>query len=545
MKIAILSNVNINSVIRQLNRTNNIYQADGYGNEIGILLNKKSNLYAYKPDIVFIIEDTVELINHLDNFANAVKLIDDWFNNFELSIEGDALYYVSNAYINGPEYNLGNLINFSSSIISYWNEKLDKLILKHANVRLLDIYREILSIGFDNSFSTTTWYMGRIPYSQILCNRISDLVLHKVYIEENTAKKVLLLDLDNTLWGGLAGENDIDPVELTDEHNGLIYKTLQRVIKQMKNSGVILGIVSKNNLDDAMHIINNNHHMVLREDDFVIKKINWNNKVDNIREVASELNLGLDSIVFFDDNDTERYLVKEALPEVIVPEFPKNINKLPDVMVDIWKKYFDKPMLTKEDLNKTEEYRANNERNELKHNTADFNDYLKKLDIVLKRVSPEHHTARIAQLLNKTNQFNLTTVRHSLNELLDMMADKNYDIFTYNVSDRFGDSGVVAVVIVKNSDHEVFIEDFVMSCRVMGRKIENAIIDDIEDYYRKKKVQIINSKYVKTDKNFPVSELFDSLNYSIVSNSGGEKKYKLDLSANCIRDYSLKKEVEV
>ena len=534
----------MDSVIRQLSKKTDVFETDGYGNEIGMLLNKKSSLYSYRPDIIFMIEDTVELINHSIDINDSKRLVDEWFGNFEMSIENNTIYYVSDAYVYGKEYEIGNLRDFKYNIIFYWNEKLNELRTKHSNIKILEIMDIILAIGVNNAFSLITWYMGKILYSNVLCSKLLELIVHKIYIESNSPKKVLLLDLDNTLWGGIAGENDNTPVELSEDHNGLIYKNLQRVIKQMKNCGVVLGIVSKNNLDDAMDIINNNPHMVLKDEDFAIKKINWNNKVDNIKEIASELNIGLNSIVFFDDSEIERSSIKELLPEVNVPDFPKSASQLPNVMVEIWYKYFDKSALTKEDLNKTEEYKANAERNELKSNAGSFEDYLMKLDIVLTRVDAAKHIERITQLLNKTNQFNLTSIRHTQNEIAGFINNNNYIIFAYNVNDKFGDSGLVAVSIVKIESFEAYIEDFVMSCRVMGRNIENAIIEDIEDYCRKEGLRIIRSKYNKTDKNAPVANLFEGLGYKITSKINYNKTYELVLSNKIRRNYFLKKEVE-
>ena len=384
------------------------------------------------------------------------------------------------------------------------------------------------------------WYMGKILHSAQMQQLIADMILEKTALENRIPKKVLLLDLDNTLWGGLAGENDISPIELSEEHKGLAYKNLQRTILQMKNQGVILGIVSKNNYQDAMNIIDNHPHMVLHEDDFAIKKINWNTKTDNIVEIAKELNVGLDSMVFWDDNPTERELVGNLLPEVEVPEFPKKPELLADSMIQIWKKYFEQAVVTKEDSEKTEKYRANLKRDELLTSSVSFEDFLKGLEISLLRVDSFKNVERITQLINKTNQFNLTTQRHSQNEIQQMLEDDGYRIFAYRESDKFGDNGIISVVILNLKGEIPVIEEMVMSCRVMGKKIENAIIDDIEKTVKDMGYSALIGKFIQSVKNAPVKNLYTGLGYSEINDESQEKKYIINLNEKENRDYCLK-----
>jgi FkbH-like protein len=348
------------------------------------------------------------------------------------------------------------------------------------------------------------------------------------------------LDLDNTLWGGLAGENDISPVNLSDDHSGLAYKNLQRVILGMQKQGVLLGIISKNNPEDADNIIDNHPHMILRSGCFAVKKINWDAKDKNIVTACDELNIGTDSAVFFDDNPAERELVKTMLPEVIVPDFPDRAEELPDVMTKIYHEYFEKPRITEEDLKKTRQYAENAERNRLLKHTESFDDYLINLETVIKREKPETNTERFLQLVNKTNQFNLTTQRYTLEELTDILDNADKKTFLYRVSDRFGDNGIVAALIVDMSAESPCIEEFVMSCRVMGRHIEHAIITEVEKELSCQGVKKLCGKYIPTAKNAPVAGLYEELGYTkLCENEDGSIEYEIEIAKSPKRVYHV------
>ena len=540
MKIAILSNVNVNGIVRLIQNSCDIYENEGYGNEIGMLLNEESSLCLFKPDIIFLIEDLQEITGHSLDKSVAFDNIEKWFAGIKSAIRKEIVYYISDSYAYGDELEVLTDSTVKDGLEHFWCEQLRKLILECPNVRMFPYRKLVEQIGAPLAFSKKMWYMGKILHSAQMQQLIADMILEKTALENRIPKKVLLLDLDNTLWGGLAGENDISPIELSEEHKGLAYKNLQRTILQMKNQGVILGIVSKNNYQDAMNIIDNHPHMVLHEDDFAIKKINWNTKTDNIVEIAKELNVGLDSMVFWDDNPTERELVGNLLPEVEVPEFPKKPELLADSMIQIWKKYFEQAVVTKEDSEKTEKYRANLKRDELLTSSVSFEDFLKGLEISLLRVDSFKNVERITQLINKTNQFNLTTQRHSQNEIQQMLEDDGYRIFAYRESDKFGDNGIISVVILNLKGEIPVIEEMVMSCRVMGKKIENAIIDDIEKTVKDMGYSALIGKFIQSVKNAPVKNLYTGLGYSEINDESQEKKYIINLNEKENRDYCLK-----
>ncbi len=535
-KIALLSNVNMNFVIRMLKKEVEVYEAEGYGNELGILMNPQSSYHAFFPGITFVIMDLMELIRHDLEEERAKGRIEEWFASLEGVLNSQCIYYISDAYLWGVELSTV----FDSGIKKQklevlWLEQLEKLCKKHANVRILPYSGLIQMLGEANAFSLKMWYMGKILLSNEAQKQLCELVLSKVKLEHRPAKKVLLLDLDNTLWGGLAGEAEHSPIMLSEEHGGLAYKNLQRVILQMQSQGVLLAIVSKNNEEDARVILEKHPHMLLRPQHFAAVKINWRPKHENILEIAKELNLGRDSFVFWDDNPAERSLVQEMLPEVIVPQFPQKPEELAPAMAEIYREYFEKPSLTREDLEKTKQYAANAMRSNMQAKATSFEEYLKQLAMVMTRVNPTEHVERLTQLINKTNQFNLTTKRMDQNQIQGILADKGKCVYLYQVSDCFGDNGVVAAVIVDLSKIPV-IEEFVMSCRVMGRNLEHAILTDVEQDLREKGFTHLRGIYLPTGKNKPVEKLYEQLGYQKIEETE-ETLYEIALSRTPDRVY--------
>ena len=545
-RIALLSNVNMNFVIRRLQKEACIYDAEGYGNELGLLMNQTSSYYEFAPEYTFLVMDLMEILAHAPDESAAAVRIENWFKLFESTLQSTTVYYVSDAYLWGMEVAAFADVSRKETLEGLWLERLKKLAQAHTNVRIFPYRRLVEQIGEAKFFSPKMWYMGRILWSNEAQSALCEQILACVDRETYTPKKVLLLDLDNTLWGGLAGEAPQTPIVLSEEHEGLAYKNLQRVILQMQRQGVLLGIVSKNNEEDALEIIRRHPHMVLREDCFVAKRINWQDKHENIIEIAKELNLGTDSFVFWDDNPTERELVKQMLPEVTVPDFPKQVEELAPAMAGIYETYFAKPVLTGEDLGKTKQYMANAKRATLEKSAVSFESYLQQLQIVITRVAPEKHPDRLVQLANKTNQFNLTTKRYTVQEMQEVLEDPGQRIFLYNVSDKFGDNGLVALVIVRlpedaSTDAENAVpevEEFVMSCRVMGKQIENAILADVEQELRKAGHRQLTGIYIPTAKNQPVEKLYPNLGYEQYAvDEDGTTRYLADLSKLPAREY--------
>ncbi|MBE5864694.1 MAG: HAD-IIIC family phosphatase [Lachnospiraceae bacterium] len=525
-KIALLSNVNMNALIRMLKKDAEVYEAEGYGNELGILMNPASSYHAFAPEVTFVVMDLMELLEHELDMESAKSRVENWFSAFESAMTDSCIYYISDAYLWGLETETACTFTDTAALERIWDEALRVLCERYANVRILPYRRMITMLGEENAFSPKMWYMGRILLSGEAQKRLAVLIAERIKVEYRTPKKVLVLDLDNTLWGGLAGEHDNTPIQLSEEHGGLAYKNLQRVILQMQKQGVILAIISKNNPEDAEEILKNHPHMVLRPEHFAAKYINWKPKNENLMNLAMELNLGLDSFVFWDDNPMERLLVQETLPGVTAPDFPEKAEDLAPAMTAIYHEYFEKAVLTAEDKVKTAQYADNAKRVALQKSAVSFEDYLKQLKIVVTRVNAAEHVARLEALLNKTNQFNLTTKRHTLSEVQEMIQNPNKRVFVYRVEDCFGDNGIVAAVIVDVTEIPI-IDEFVMSCRVMGKNVEHGILSNVEKCLKDEGFEQVRGCYIPTAKNKPVEDLYEKRGYEcLVETSERQEREK-------------------
>lgn len=548
-KIALLSNVNMNYVIRLLKKEYQVYEAEGYGNELGLLLNRQSSYHAFDPEITFLIVDLMELLGHelwgqetgevdSDNsnsgenreISHLPLCMRGWFMQLDGCIDPGRLYYLSDAWLWGPEIGALPRPWVRQQLEDQWLQGVLWLRQRHENIRVFP-YRQIIgALGEENSFSLKMWYMGKILHTNEAQKRLAQEVAALAETEQRVPKKVLLVDLDNTLWGGLAGEREHSPLELSEDHQGLAYKNAQRVLKLIEQSGAVLGIVSKNNEEDAMEVIRRHPHMVLREEDFAIRRINWNSKHENIRDIAQALNLGLDSMVFWDDSPAERELIKQILPQVETPDFPDRPEELAAALVKIYERYFKKARLTAEDRERTKQYAQNEQRSCLERQAGDYEEYLRRLRIRIQRVEPAAHMERLVQLVNKTNQFNLTTIRYTQEEMQNTVEDFAKKVYLYRVEDCFGDYGIVSAVVVDLTGEIPVIAEWVLSCRVMGRQVEDALLEHMEAELQAAGYERLRGRYVPTAKNRPVAELYDRLGYQVIhQGDDGEKLYEISL----------------
>lgn len=537
-RIAVLSNINMDFVSRMLRSPDGeleVYQGQGYGNELGVMLDPDSSYRRFAPEMTFLVMDLMELIEHETDPDPAV--LDGWFGTLEGALQTGTVYYVSDAYLWGPELEVLHDRDRKRVLEAMWQERLNGLCARHGNVRVFPYRSLIEKMGEDRAFSMKMWYLGKILHAAEAQRGLAAMIADLARLEGRTPKKVLALDLDNTLWGGLAGENEHDPVVLSEDHEGLAYKNLQRVILQMQRQGVLLVIVSKNNEADAMELLQRHPHMVLRPECFAARRINWEQKPANIISIAGELNLGTDSFVFWDDSPAERSQVRAMLPEVETPDFPDRPEALAPAMIEIYHKFFEKSAITGEDLEKTGQYTANARRSELRQAAVDYDSYLRQLRITVVREDPRVYPERLTQLFNKTNQFNLTTQRYEQAQVQRLLEDPGKRVYLYRVTDRFGDSGLVAAAVVDLGRDAPVVEELVMSCRVMGRRIEFAILTDMEYDLRALGYERLRGSYLPTAKNKPVQRLYEDLGYRLLREQDGAKEYEISMEDRPERVY--------
>ena len=329
------------------------------------------------------------------------------------------------------------------------------------------------------------------------------------------------MDLDNTLWGGIISEDGFNEIEVgNDSAVGEMYSEIQRYIKQQKNLGVVLAINSKNDLSDV-ELAFSHSDMNLKLEDFSVIDANWNNKNDNIIDIAEKLNIGLDSIVFVDDNPAERMIVKKELPMVAIPEIDE-----PERYIKIINGagYFEVTNLTEEDRMRTLMYRSIEISNEERNTYTDYGEFLKSLNMEssIKQASKEK-IQRITQLINKSNQFNLTTKRFTEDEVEKIIKDKNYICLYGRLKDRFGDYGIVSIIIARKEEKKVHIELFLMSCRVLKRGMEGAMMDRLFHMLNSSECNMVLGYYYKTKKNSMVEDLYLDMGFELQECSSNSK----------------------
>jgi FkbH-like protein len=384
------------------------------------------------------------------------------------------------------------------------NEMIHQAAQVHANVVVLDWARIVATHGIAHVYDDKYWYMGRMPLSAAGARHLWEEFQSSLALMSGAPKKVLCLDLDNTLWRGICGETTSRGVGLSEEGADKAYRDFQRQIKGLKELGVLLAVNSKNNSEDALAVIRDNPMMILREDDFAAMRINWNDKVSNLRSIAEELSLGLDAFVFIDDSAVEREFVQSALPDVSVPAFPVESFDLPAwFRAQVARKYFRRRKVTAEDRSKTEQYHRRRER---QAETAAFSreDAISRLQIELGvECDRAENLTRLYQMAQKTNQFNLTTIRYTETELRERILSGEYSVWNAWYRDKFGDEGIVAMAVVSHKEQK--LECFVMSCRVIGRNVEFALLRAICEKLMAGEWRSLAAEYRATARNGPCS----------------------------------------
>jgi FkbH-like protein len=410
--------------------------------------------------------------------------------------------------------------NFSARAAAFWRDELEKM-----DVPTLDLAELAANAGRDRFYNPKMWYFGSLPFSQqgeILLAREIARVGNAV---RGRRGKCLVLDLDNTLWGGVVGEDGVEGIELASVGMGSQYRDAQRVVAELAAQGVLLAIASKNNMEDALRPFREHPHMLLRESDFVKIRADWNPKPDNIAAIARELNIGLDSLVFVDDSPLEREAVRAALPGVAVPEdFPVDSSALPAFMGRVARTCFTALRVGQEDRGKTEMYLAESRREADRSAHISLDDYLASLEMKLDlHRLREDEIARAAQLAQKTNQFNLTTKRYTEADVAAMRSALNQRVWMAALRDRFGDYGRICLVVVRlepGSNPAAVFDAFLMSCRVMGRGVEDAVLSEIERELAAEGVTTLRGRYVETTKNAPVRDFWEKMGYTPDKDSG-------------------------
>jgi len=346
---------------------------------------------------------------------------------------------------------------------------------------------------------------------------------------EGNTKKCIIVDCDNTLWGGVVGEDGDNGILLDQTHPGSYFLQFQKDLLNLKFQGILLAICSKNNEADILSVFTNNKNMILKKKDFSCMRINWNLKVENIKQIAKKLNIGLQHIIFVDDSDFEVEMVRELIPEVSCVLVPKNLSQLKYIFDG--KGYFDKLQDSNEDGSRTEMYIAENLRSKELASFTSINDYYKNLKIVAKaRKLDDSDIIRVAQLTQKTNQFNLTTIRYSEQEIYTLMQSNASQVITLKADDKFGAYGLIGVAIIRFKENCCEIDTFLMSCRAIGRGLEEILFNECIKQGKVKGVNVVHGLFLKTGKNMQVKSFYEDHGFSIKKRDNTQKLYYCDIN---------------
>lgn len=483
----------------------------------------------FQPDIIYIHTSTRNIKRFpkiTDSRESVTELLEETFQHFAQVWDKIGEQYKCPVIQNNfepPFYRLlGNLdftdIHGRRNFINRLNERLVQYAAKHENFYINDIAYMAASYGLEHWADSFAWHMYKYACA---VEAIPELAYNLANIMKSLygkTQKALVLDLDNTLWGGVVGEDGANGIEIGQESSiGQLYSEFQTYIKELKDMGVLLAVNSKNEEENAIAGLSR-PDTILRPDDFLAIKANWKNKDENILEIAQELNIGTDSLVFVDDNPVERDRVSQQVPEVKVPAMtdPARYIRILDRSG-----YFEATGISAEDAKRTAMYQENAKRKKAQASFADYTEYLQSLDMKAE-IAPfaPVYMSRIAQLTNKSNQFNLTTKRCTQADMEHYAESKEYITLYGKLEDKFGNNGVVSVVFGHSDqkDASLFhIDLWLMSCRVLKRDMEVAMMDELVDKCQKKGIKTINGYYYPTVKNGMVKDFYQQQGFQKVS----------------------------
>jgi len=413
------------------------------------------------------------------------------------------------------------LIGSLTWLISELNIKIDSL--KAANALIFDVAGLASNIGLSNWHDPILWNVAKLSFSQRYIPIYADYFCRILAAKLGKSRRCIISDLDNTLWGGIIGDDGIDGILIGQgDPTAEAHLHLQMTLLKLRERGIILAISSKNEDATARAPFNDHPDMILRENHIAAFQANWSDKATNIREISRMLSLGLESMVFLDDNPAERFLVRNELPEVAVPELPSDPAQFTRTLIAAG--YFEMLNFSEEDRNRASFYQDNAKRSQILDESSDINSYLKSLEMKI-YCSPfdKIGRARIVQLINKSNQFNLTSKRYTENDIKKIEENQKFYTRQIRLADTFGDNGMISVIICEK--HKTFweIDTWLMSCRVLGRKVEQFAFQEIIMEAKRNGVKKIIGKYIETSRNGIVKEHYKNLGFiKIDSNQESE-----------------------
>ena len=520
----------------------NIFESDF--NQIGNqIYDKNSELYEFNPEIVIIFQSAHKLLlkyNKSNNeemyslASNELNGIQNYFNTLLQQLNAKVIYY---NYTEIDDAVFGNFANNTESSFLFQIRKLNyelmQMSVRNPNFYLCDISSIQNQIGKSNIFQTSVYINTEMVFSIDALPMVASKTVDLIKALKGNFKKCVILDLDNTTWGGVIGDDGLENIHIGSLGIGKAFSEFQYWIKKLKNRGIIITVCSKNTEAIAKEPFEKHPDMILRLEDIAVFRANWNNKVDNIRYIQRVLNIGYDSMVFLDDNPFERNIVREGILDITVPELPSDPADYLEYLYSL--NLFETVSFSSEDAERTKLYQIEAERTSTQLNFTDENNFLQSLNMQ-SVIAPfnKFNTPRVAQLSQRSNQFNLRTVRYTDNDIVLMISSNNFFTFTFTLEDKFGDNGLVCVVVLKlKTGNILFIESWFMSCRVLKRGMENFVLNKLIDFARQKNIKILESEYIPSSKNEIVEKHYFKLGFQEKSKNYWELNVKNYQTKEC------------
>jgi FkbH-like protein len=525
-----------------------LWQGD-YDNYLSEIMDDDSELYSFAPQVVFILPaerrclytgkltDPRELVQ-----AEAQRAVDSLLELARKVNEKTGAEVITTNFMLPARHDLGAFR--SRTLGSDWAFRkwvnLELGLAAPSYLHICDWAFLANRLGGLTARDERAWFESKQPCSSALLVELAREVAHLILSLKRAPKKVLVLDLDNTLWGGVVADDGLDGIELGDTSpRGEAFKAFQKYIASLKQRGVLLAVCSKNDLAKAAEPFEKHPDMVLKMDDIVSFKANWEPKSENIRAMAPELNLGLDSFVFVDDNPAEIEIVRQFVPEVTTillgPDPSDYVGQLAD------SRLFEPRNITAEDVERTSQYRSDAQRKALESSVTDMGAYLESLQMeaVISEFAPVD-VPRLSQLINKSNQFNLTTHRRSEAEVTAVMHDPNFIGYSVRLKDRFGDHGLISIVIGEKAGDAMQVDTWLMSCRVLKRGVEEIVLNELVRLAKWKDCSSLLGTYLPTPKNEMVRDFYGKMGFTLTSESETKREFELRLENFSPRETRIK-----
>ena len=500
----------------------NLYEAE-YSQVEQQLLSPDSELYQFDADFIIVFQSTHKLAEHhaLLNTERQMILADERLSFVSSICENPALAGKKIIYFNYPEIGdtvFGSYANKVDSSITFQVRKLNyelmRLSQQYQNLFICDLAELQNKFGRDKMFAPNTYANTEMVLKMDVLPYVASRVMDIVCAVKGQFKKCLILDLDNTVWGGVIGDDGLEGIQLGHGLGiGKMFTEFQMWVKKLKQRGIIICVASKNNEETAKEPFEKHPDMVLKLDDIAVFQANWETKVDNIRTIQNILNIGFDSMVFLDDNPFERNMVRENIPGITVPELPEYPEDYLEYLYSL--NLFETASYSNLDKDRTKQYQVEAQRVSLSKTFTNEADFLKSLNMVsVVSGFTKFNIPRVAQLSQRSNQFNLRTVRYTDADIEALANDSDVIDLSFTLEDKFGDNGLIAVVIMKPLDKEtLFVDTWFMSCRVLKRGMENFTLNTMVDAARAKGYKRIIGEYIPTPKNKMVENHYTGLGF--------------------------------